>query len=58
MTHTPLSEAALKKAGISQNLVRLSIGLESSEDLIADLLEALETARSAGTLTPVAAACG
>jgi len=58
MTHAPLNEAALKKAGISQNLVRLSIGLESSEDLIADLLEALEAARCAGTLTPVAAACG
>ena len=58
MTHAPLSEEALKEAGISQNLVRLSIGLESSEDLIADLLEALEAARSAGTLTPVAAACG
>lgn len=58
MTHAPLSEAALKKAGIGQNLVRLSIGLESSEDLIADLLEALEAARSAGTLTPLAAACG
>jgi cystathionine gamma-synthase len=58
MTHAPLSEEALKNAGICQNLVRLSIGLESSEDLIADLLEALEAARSAGTLTPVAAACG
>ena len=58
MTHAPLSEAALQEAGIGQNLVRLSIGLESSEDLIADLLEALEAARSAGTLTPVAAACG
>ena len=58
MTHAPLSEAALQEAGIGQNLVRLSIGLESSENLIADLLEALEAARSAGTLTPVAAACG
>lgn len=58
MTHAPLSEAALQAAGIGQNLVRLSIGLESSEDLIADLLEALAAARSAGTLTPVAAACG
>ncbi len=58
MTHAPLSEAALQTAGIGQNLIRLSIGLESHEDLIADLLQALEAARSAGTLTPVAAACG
>ena len=58
MTHAPLGEDALAAAGIGQNLIRLSIGLESSEDLIADLLEALEAARLAGTLTPVAAACG
>ncbi len=58
MTHAPVSEAALAKAGIGQNLIRLSIGLESSEDLIADLLEALEAARSVRTLAPVAAACG
>ena len=58
MTHAPVSDAALKQAGISQNLVRLSIGLESSEDLVADLLAALAAARSVGTLAPVAAACG
>ena len=58
MTHAPLSEDALAAAGIGQNLIRLSIGLESSEDLIADLLEALEAARLAGTLTPITAACG
>jgi cystathionine gamma-synthase len=58
MTHAPVSEEALAEAGIGQNLIRLSVGLESSEDLIADLLEALEAARSVRTLTPVAAACG
>jgi len=57
MTHAPVSEEALAEAGIGQNLIRLSIGLESSEDLIADLLEALEAARSVRTLAPVAAAC-
>jgi len=58
MTHAPVSEEVLAEAGIGQNLIRLSIGLESSEDLIADLLEALEAARSVRTLAPVAAACG
>ena len=56
MTHAPVSDAALAKAGIGQNLIRLSVGLESSEDLIADLLEALEAARSVqAPAKPVAA---
>jgi cystathionine gamma-synthase len=57
MTHAPVSEEARANAGIGQNLIRLSVGLESSEDLIADLLEALEAARTVRTLTPVAAVC-
>lgn len=47
MTHAPVSEEALQAAGIKSNLVRLSVGLESSEDLVADLLQALEAARAA-----------
>ena len=57
MTHAPVSEEARAVAGIGQNLIRLSVGLESSEDLIADLLEALDAASSVRTLAPVAAAC-
>jgi cystathionine gamma-synthase len=55
MTHAPVSPEVLAKAGIGQNLVRLSVGLESSEDLIADLLAALEAARSVRTRSVVAA---
>jgi cystathionine gamma-synthase len=55
MTHAPVREEALAKAGISQSLVRLSVGLEASEDLIADVLTGLEAARSAVSLKPVAA---
>jgi cystathionine gamma-synthase len=47
MTHAPVSEEALAEAGISQSLVRLSIGLEGSEDLIADVLAGLEAAQRA-----------
>jgi cystathionine gamma-synthase len=47
MTHAPVSEAALAEAGISQSLIRLSVGLEGSEDLIADVLTALEAAQCA-----------
>lgn len=57
MTHSPVSEEALAGAGIGNNLIRLSIGLESSEDLIADLILALEKAGSINTLEPVALAC-
>jgi len=42
MTHAPVCEAAQKKAGIGRNLIRLSVGLESGEDLVEDLLEALQ----------------
>lgn len=41
-THSQLSEDELKKAGINPNTIRLSIGLEDSEDLIEDLSKALE----------------
>ena len=56
MTHAPVSEAALAAAGIGQNLIRLSVGLESTEDLVADLLEALEAASRAVLLKPAAVA--
>ncbi len=56
MTHAPLSEAALAEAGISKSLIRLSVGLESTEDLVADVLEALAAAHKAVDLKPVAAA--
>ncbi|MCL2629967.1 MAG: O-acetylhomoserine aminocarboxypropyltransferase/cysteine synthase [Firmicutes bacterium] len=40
-THRQLSKEDLKKAGIPENLVRLSIGIEDKEDIIADILQAL-----------------
>ncbi len=40
-THRQLNEAELVAAGVSGDLVRLSVGLESAEDLIADLKQAL-----------------
>jgi cystathionine gamma-synthase len=56
MTHAPVSEAALNNAGIGQTLIRLSVGLESAEDLVADVLRALESARNSTTLQSVAVA--
>ncbi|MGB5256677.1 MAG: cystathionine gamma-synthase [Woeseiaceae bacterium] len=56
MTHAPVCEEALAEAGIRPNLVRLSIGLEASEDLVADLLGALEVAGATPSLQSVKAA--
>lgn len=42
MTHRQLSSEALEKAGIKENSIRLSIGIENTDDLIRDLKEAFE----------------
>jgi methionine-gamma-lyase len=41
ITHEHMSQAERDKAGIDDGLIRLSVGLESPEDLIADLDQAL-----------------
>ncbi|MEQ1602260.1 MAG: bifunctional O-acetylhomoserine aminocarboxypropyltransferase/cysteine synthase [Methylophilaceae bacterium] len=40
-THRQLSPAELQKAGVSEDMVRLSVGIEHVEDIIADLEQAL-----------------
>jgi len=42
MTHADVEEAERKRVGITDGLVRLSVGLEDGEDLIEDLKQALE----------------
>jgi cystathionine gamma-synthase len=37
MTHAGMEEAARIKAGIDDSLIRISVGIESVADLIADL---------------------
>ena len=41
-THRQLSDSELIAAGVSADLVRFSCGLEDSEDLIADIKQALD----------------
>ncbi len=41
MTHASLNEEQRMKAGISDGLIRLSVGVEDPGDLIADLATAL-----------------
>ncbi len=42
MTHADVDEAERKRVGITDGLVRLSVGLEDAQDLIEDLKQALE----------------
>lgn len=42
MTHESLTDEELDRIGIKQNLLRISCGIEASEDLIADLGQALD----------------
>ncbi len=41
-THRQLTKEELESAGVPENLVRLSVGIEAPEDIIADLEQALE----------------
>lgn len=43
-THRQLSAEELKKAGVSEDMIRLSVGIEYVDDLIADLDQALAAA--------------
>lgn len=58
MTHAPVAVEVLEEAGIGQNLIRLSVGLEDGDDLAADILTALECALETTLVAPVASACG
>ena len=49
MSHASMREEARLEAGITENVVRLSVGIEHVSDLISDLEEALDKARC---LTP------
>ena len=45
-THRQLSDDQLRAAGIAPDLIRFSVGLEAPEDIIEDLRQALEKAKS------------
>ena len=45
-THQQLSEAEQQSTGVSQDLIRLSVGLENVEDLIGDLTQAFAQVQS------------
>jgi len=43
-THRQLNPAELERAGVSEDMVRLSVGIEHVDDLLADLEQALQAA--------------
>ncbi|MGG2468258.1 MAG: methionine gamma-lyase [Paraclostridium dentum] len=42
MTHSPYTQEERAEAGISEGLIRISVGLEDAEDIIADLKQGLD----------------
>jgi O-acetylhomoserine (thiol)-lyase len=46
-THAQLDAAQLAAAGIGEELIRLSVGIEDADDLVADLAQALRASQRA-----------
>ena len=46
MTHSPYTPEARQAAGISDTLLRIAVGLEDANDIIADLKQALDSVAS------------
>ena len=47
MTHASMTPEALAVAGITEGLLRFSVGIEGKDDLLADLCDALDRAAAA-----------
>jgi len=62
MTHASMTPEARRRAGISDGLIRLSVGIEGAADLIEDLRQALAlppvNGRHGGTSLALALATG
>ena len=54
LTHRVLDESARQECGITDGLLRLSVGIESLEDLWIDLAQALDTALASTALAGAA----
>ncbi|WP_203333234.1 methionine gamma-lyase [Planococcus beigongshangi] len=53
MTHAVVPEASRNAMGITDSLLRLSVGLESADDITADLAAAFETVRTEAKLQEI-----
>ncbi len=53
MTHAAMSDEALAVAGVSKQLIRISVGIEDADDLVSDITKALDDSlSSAGSASP------
>ena len=52
MTHSPLTPEAREQAGITDGLIRISVGLEHVDDIIADLAQSLQQLETHTKHTP------
>jgi cystathionine beta-lyase/cystathionine gamma-synthase len=57
-THRQLDDAALAEGGIAPGLLRVSVGLEDIDDLLADFERGLDAANAVGRAEPQPAATG
>ena len=46
MTHADVPDDVKKRLGVSESMLRISVGIENADDLIADLRQALRTIES------------
>ena len=44
-THQQLDDAQLRAAGVGPDMIRLSVGLEAADDIVADLAQALRASQ-------------
>ena len=51
ITHGHLSNEELKHAGVTPNLIRISVGIEHVDDIIADVDQALSAAKTSQQIT-------
>ncbi|HEY2807276.1 MAG TPA: cystathionine gamma-synthase [Steroidobacteraceae bacterium] len=58
MTHAAMDPAARERAGLTDGLIRLSVGIEGLEDLKEDLARGLERVSRALSAAPIRAAAG
>ena len=54
MTHSPYTQEERLAAGISDSLIRISVGLENVDDLIADLSQSLALIKQSTVVKSVA----
>ena len=50
MTHSPLSQAERDRIGISDSLLRMSVGIEHADDLLADLERGFDALEASATV--------